>query len=196
VLLAPFTIAYTLLLVPLATIALFDRYLLGPLVVALLCLVRYYQDRIQLRLPLASVLLVAIMAIYGVAVTHNTFALERARVALAAELRAAGVPDTSVDNGWEYNFEVELQHADFINDDRILVPTHAYVSIPPPPVGTCQAWWYNKTPHIHPLYGISLDPNRCNGPAPFAPVNYSRWLASKPGSLYVVNYIAIASSKP
>ncbi len=46
------------------------------------------------------------MAIYGIIATHNTFAFYRARVALAAELRASGVPDTSVDNGWEYNLNV------------------------------------------------------------------------------------------
>jgi hypothetical protein len=190
VLLAPFVIAYSLLLIPRATAAfgLFDRYWLAPLVVALLCLVRYYQDRIQPRLPLVSVLLVALMAIYGVAVTHNTFALYRARVATAAELRAAGVPDTSVDNSWEYNVDVELQHADHINDPTIVVPAHAYVPIPPLPAGTCPMWWYDETPHIHPLYGVSFDPSACYGPAPFAPVHYSRWLASNPGTLYVVRY--------
>jgi hypothetical protein len=118
------------------------------------------------------------------------FALDRARVAIAAELRTAGVPDTSVDNGWEYNFGVELQHSDFINDDRILVPTHAYIPTPPLPAGTCPMALFDNTPHIHPRVGISFDPNACYGPAPFAPVNYSNWLASNPGTLYVVNYIA------
>jgi hypothetical protein len=189
VLLAPFTLAYIFLLIPrAATSGLYDRYLLGTLVGALLCLVRYYQDRIQPRLPFASIVLVGIMAIYGVTVTHNMFALYRARIALAAEIRAAGVPDTSVDNGWEYNFGVELQHADFINEPRIVIPAHAYVPTPPPPPGPCQLWWYDYTPHIHPRYGVSFDPNACYGPAPFAPVHYSRWLASKPGTLYVVDY--------
>jgi hypothetical protein len=131
------------------------------------------------------------MAIYGIAVTHNMFALYRARVAIAAELRAAGVPDTSVDNGWEYNLGVELRHSDFVNESTIVVPAHAYVPTPPPPAGICSTLWaYDATPHIHPLYGISFDPNACNGPAPFAPVTYSRWLASTPGTLYVVNFVA------
>jgi hypothetical protein len=188
VLLAPFTIAYTLLLISRATGWLFDRYLLPLLIVALLYLVRYYQERIQPRLPLASVLLVAIMAIYGIAVTHNMFTFFRARVALAAEIRAAGVPDTSVDNGWEYNIDVELQHADHINNPEIEVPAHAYVPTPPPTASTCPMTLFDETPHIHPLYGVSFDPTACYGPAPFAPVTYSRWLASKPGTLYVVHY--------
>jgi hypothetical protein len=191
VLLAPFTLAYAFLLIPSATVAgLVDRYTLGLLLVALLCLVRYYQERIQPRLPLASILFVALIAAYGIAFTHNLFALERARVDLAAELRAAGVPDTSVDNGWEYNLGVELQHAPYINISTIEVPAHAYLPQPPPPADDCETYWYDRFPHIHPLYGISFDPNACHGPAPFAPVHYTRWLASSPGTLYVVRYTA------
>jgi hypothetical protein len=187
VLFAPFTLAYFLLLLPLSTIGLYDRYLLGPLVAALICLVRYYQDRIQPRLPVAAVLVVVLVAIYGVAVTHNMFALSRARAALAAEVRASGVPDTSVDNGWEYNWGVELEHAASINDDRITVPAHAVVEVSRP-AGTCQMWWYVRTPHIHPAYAVSFDPNACYGKTTFAPVTYSQWLSSEPGTLYVVHF--------
>lgn len=190
VLLVPFTVAYSLLLIPRATVWLYDRYLLVLLVVALLGMVRYYQERIQPKLPLVSVGLVGIMAIYGVVVTHNTFAIDRAHVALAAEVRNAGVPDTAVDNGWEYNFEVELRHAGYLNTPGIVVPAHAYVPTPPLPSGTCPMREYQFTPHIHPLYGVSFDPNECYGLAPFAPVSYSRWLASEPGTLYVVHYMA------
>ena len=191
VLLAPFTIVYTLLLLPSSTtLGIFDRYLLALLIVALLCLVRYYQDRIQPRLPLASLPLVAIVAVYGVAMTHNMFALYRARVAIADEVRNHGVPDNDVDNGWEYNLGIELQHADFINYSGIVVPAHAYVPQPPLPSGLCTMYWHEDPPHIHPLYSISFEPTRCYGPAPFAPVTYSRWLASQPGTLYVVNFTA------
>jgi hypothetical protein len=191
VLLAPFTIVYTLLLIPrAATFGLFERYKMPLLLFAVLCLVRYYQERVQPRLPLASVVLLGIMAVYGIAITHDTFALYRARVAIAAELRADGAPDTSVDNGWEYNLVVELQHANHINDPGIVLPAHTYVPTPPLPSDTCSMHYFDETPHIRPLYGISFDPNACYGPAPFAPVNYSRWLASTPGALYVVHYIA------
>ena len=199
VLLAPFAIAYTLLLIYRAvTIAnaitpvILDRYALGLLVVALVLLVRYYQERIQLQLPVASVLLVAMTAIYGVAVTHNMFAFYRARLAIADELRASGVPDTSVDNGWEYNIGVELQHANYINNPAIVLPANAYVPTPPLPGGTCPMGWYNYTPHIHPIYSVSSNPNACYGLAPFPPVHYSRWPASKPDTLYVVNYTALS----
>jgi hypothetical protein len=201
VLCVPFSAAYFLLLVFRAaavandgTGSLFDRYALGLLLIALLCLVRYYQDRIRLNLPRSCAALIAVMAVYGVLVTHNTFALYRARVAIAAELRAAGVPDTSVDNGWEYNIGVELQHAHYINNPGMVLPEHAYVRTPPLPAGTCSMSYQDVTPLVRPLYGVSFDPHACYGPAAFAPVQYTRWLAFAPGTLYVVNYLN--ASKP
>ena len=193
ILLLPFTIAYALLLTPrAATTGIHDRYLLSLLVVALIFLVRYYQERIQPRLPAASILLVAVVAVYSVAVIHNFFSFYRARVAIASEIRASGVPDVSVNNGWEYNFVVELQHSDHINDPRIVLPAHAYVKTPPLPADTCPMRWHDFTPHIHPIYGVSFDPNACYGPAPFAPVHYSRWPYRTPGTLYVVRYLPTA----
>jgi hypothetical protein len=193
ILVVPFTFAYTLLLIPRATgFILSDRYLLPLLVVATLCLTRYFQDSIQHQLPLVTLFLVGLMALYGVTFTHDAFAFYRARVVLADELHAAGVPDTSVDNGWEYNLNVELQHASHINDPHIRVPAHAFIPPTPSPDGICSMaeFWRTYTPHIHSIYSISFDPDECYGPALFAPVQYSRWIASTPGSLYVVRTAA------
>ena len=189
-LLVPFVIAYTIFLLPLAiTQGISDRYLLGLLPVALPLVVRFYQERIHPQVPKTAVLFVAIMAFYGITVNHNTFALYRGRAALAAELSERGVPDTSFDNGWEYNIETELNHADHINDHLIATPANAYVRTVPLPQGTCPLLFYDYTPHVKPIYAASFDPNACYGPAPFAPVHYSRWLASQPGTLYVVRTV-------
>jgi hypothetical protein len=186
VLLIPFCLAYTFLISFLgATLEFHDRYLLGLLLIAILCLFRYFQQQGLPRLPLASVLLIAIMAIYSTFADHQMFAFYRARVALAAELTAAGVPPTAVDNGWEYNFGIELQQADHINVPFIEWPPHAYVPTPQP-TGACPMNFGSFTPHIHPRYSVSFDPNACYGPAPFAPVHYSRWPYRTPGTLYVV----------
>jgi hypothetical protein len=189
VLVVPFTLAYAALLIPrAATVGISDRYVIGLAFPALLCVVRYYQDRVQWRLPLAAVLLVVFTAMLSVIMTRNSFAFYRARVAVAHELRAAGVPDTSTDNGWEYNFDVELQHADHLNFPTIAVPANAYVPISPPPSGPCSLPFYEVTPHITPLYTVSFDPIACYGPAPFAPVHYTRWPFQSPGTLYVVRF--------
>jgi hypothetical protein len=190
VLLLPFELAYTLLLIAATgtTQRIYDRYALGLLVPVLICLVRLYEERVHRSLPLASALLVGVMTVYGITVTHNTFAVNRARVALADELEANGIPDTSIDGGWDYNFEVELRHANHINNPWIINPADAYVPVPPPPPGKCEMFWYDRTPHIQPLYSVSFDPNACYGLAPFAPVHYSRWLSRTPGTLYAVRF--------
>jgi hypothetical protein len=195
VLLLPFELAYTLLLIAAigTTHTIYDRYALGLLAPVLICLVRLYQERVQCNLPLASALLVGAMAVYGIAVTHNTFALNRARVALADELQANGIPDTSIDGGWDYNFDVELRHANHINNPWIINPPDAYVPALPLPPGKCQMFRHDMTPHIHPLYRVSFDSRACYGPAPFAPVHYSRWLSRTPGTLYVVRFTTPAA---
>ena len=190
ILLVPFALAYTALLIPrTATGWIYDRYTLELGVVALIFLVRYYQETFHPRIPLLGIALVAAMAFLGVAITHNHFSLYRARVTLAAELHANGIPDTLIDQGFEQNFIVELQNADHINDATIVFPSNAYVPAPPLPAGTCKMFWHEKTPSITPLYGISFDPNACYSLAPFAPVHYTRWLASTPETLYVVRYV-------
>jgi hypothetical protein len=185
IVLLPFTTAYLLLLIPRASSSgIYNRYALILLFIAIPFLVRYYQDYIQPTLPFASILLVAILAVCSVTILHNNFALYRARVILANELVSENVPITSVDDGWEYNLAVELQRSNHLNDPRIKFPANAYVAPPPPP--SCPMFGYVDEPHIRPVYSVSFDPNACYGPAPFAPVHYSRWLARSPGTLYVV----------
>ncbi len=197
ILLGPFAVAYTVLLIYRAVAVandhsgmLFDRYALGLLLVALICLVRQLQDRVESRFSRGGILFIAIMAAYGVVLTHNTFALYRARVAMAAELGAAHVPDTSVDNGWEYNILVELRHAPYINNPSIASAANPYTPAPPVPAGTCTTNFFrDSTPHVRPIYGVSFEPDICAGAAPFAPIHYTQWLASEPDTLYVVRYI-------
>ncbi len=189
VLLLPFALAYTVLLIPrTATGWIYDRYTLELGLVTLIGLVRYYQEHIQPRVSLLGIALVATMAVLGVAITHNNFSVYRARVALSNELAAGGVPDYSIDKGFEQNFLTELRYADHINDKTIVFPSTAYVPAAPLPAGTCSMFWHDKTPHVIPIYGISFDSNACYGLAPFTPVQYIRWLASSPATLYIVRY--------
>jgi hypothetical protein len=187
ILLLPFTLAYVALLVPRAENLIFDRYSLALLVVALVFVLRFYEQQIQPDLPSAALVAVLVMAAYGVINTHNVFAFYRARIAMADELHAAGLPDTAVDFGWEVNLSNEIHHAPSINDPNISRPANIFVTVPEPPLGPCWNFRYSLTPHLHAVYGVSFSPNACAGPAPFAPVTFSRWLDS-PVSLYVVRY--------
>jgi Dolichyl-phosphate-mannose-protein mannosyltransferase len=197
ILLLPFSLAYTFLICERGVFFAFhDRYLLGLLLVVILCLVRYYQEHAPTRLPVAAVLLLAFIAIYSIVANHHMFAFYRARATLASNLVAAGVPLTVVDNGWEYNFGVELQYAGHINGFGIEWPPHARLPILPEPAGACPMNFAEETPHIRPLYGVSLDPNACYGPAPFAPIHYSRWPYRTPGTLYVIRYLPPPPPEP
>jgi hypothetical protein len=54
--------------------------------------------------------LIAFIATHGIAFTQNMFAIDRARVTLASQLRRWD-SETSVNNGWEYSIGVDLEHA-------------------------------------------------------------------------------------
>lgn len=188
--LVPFSILYLVFLIAAAGTmhAIYDRYILGLLGPAMIALIRLYRDRVRPNLPLACVLLIIVMAGFGVTFTHNTFALERARVELANELHAQGVPFTAIDGAWDYNLDTELDHSDHINHSQIKVPAGAYVLPPSPPPGYCRAPDNERTPHIHAIYGISFSPHTCYGRAAFAPVQYRSWPLGTPIDLYVVRY--------
>lgn len=190
ILLLPYSVGYLILLAAATgtTYHIYDRYALGLLAPAIIVLIRLYQERVRPNLPLATAPLIIIMAAYGMIVTHNTFAFDRARVRLADELHAHGVPYTSIDGGWDYNFDTELDHADHINNPLIKVPAGAYVPTPPPPPGYYPTTWYDKTPHVRAVYGISFLPDILYGTAPFAPVQYRSWPLRTPVTLYAVRY--------
>lgn len=60
-LLAPYTLVYALLLISrAASTGIYDRYLLALIFIPLLCLIRYYQDRIHPQLPMALPLLIGL----------------------------------------------------------------------------------------------------------------------------------------
>jgi len=191
ILLVPFSLGYLTLLATSVgtTVAIFDRYALGLLGPSMIALLRLYQERVRPTLPPATILLIIIAGAYGIIVTHNTFALDRARVDLANQLHAHGVQYTSIDGGWDYNFDTELDNANYINSPLLKVPADAYIPPPPASPGICQAYWQIKTPHVHPLYGVSFLPNACYGRAPFAPVQYRPWPFRTPHNLYAVRYV-------
>jgi hypothetical protein len=188
VLLLPFAVAYFVLLVPRATFStVFDRYLLVPLMIALIVLLRFYQQRVSPRLPWPTLLFVALFAAYGVAASHDAFAMLRARVALIAELRAAGVSENAIDGGFEYNTEVQIEQQGHLNEPRILIPANSYQrpgkDMKPNP---CDPLLFYLFPSIQPRFSLSFDPTVCGGRTAFAPVAYHAWLGPHTVSMYIV----------
>jgi hypothetical protein len=176
---------------------LFDRYLLPLLPIALILLLRFYQDRVKPNLPPISGALVLALAFYAVAGTHDAFSKYRARQAAVSELRGAGVPDNAIDAGFDHNAMTQIERFGYINDPHVRMPGSA--DTPHPLAGTtdCQTLpdAAPLTPVMVPGYTLSYDPKACGGLSRFAPVTYSEWLAFRMVPIYIVNAVRPASGQ-
>jgi hypothetical protein len=183
----PFTLSYLALLLPRGLRGdLFDRYLLPLLPIALILLLRFYQDRIQPSLPLFSYALVLLFALYAVAGTHDAFSMYRAKQAAVNELRAAGIPDNAIDAGFDHNAMTQVQQFGFINDLQIRMPATGHLVQAPVFPADCEPDHRLLTPAIVPGYALSYNSTACGGLSHFTPVSYHEWLAFRSVPIYIV----------
>ena len=192
VILVPFSVAYMALLVPRASVGgFYDRYLLPLMMLALLVLTRYYQERIRPNLPIASAAVIGIFACFGIAATHDMFAMYRGYIAAIDEVRSSGLPATAISGSWENDGWTELEAVGYMNESRIRIPRDAYVFQPVTvfPAG-CDGNSLDRIPAVKPLYALSFDPAQCDGLASFPPVTYRTWLAPHVTSIYIVKFPA------
>lgn len=193
VLLAPFTLAYLgILFLRGAFEGIYDRHFLLVLPIGVLLLLRFFQDRVRLNLPTASLVLVGLFAVYAVAGTHDVFSAYRARVVAIAELHAAGIPDNAIDAGSEHELMVHVERFGYVNNPEISG------SMPPQfadfPV-SCQPISAMAAPEMVPGYRLSLDPEACGGPSGFAPVTYQGWLGLYSSTLYINDTTKLVPAK-
>lgn len=186
-LLAPVTIAYFALLLPRAAInQMFDRYEVPLLFVALIFVLRLYQRKVAARLPAISFIVLFIVAAYSVAAMHDLFAMERARLAAADELRAAGVPRTAFYGGVEYDGWTQIDSWGYVKSQHVTLPPGRH----PTPSwnltsNPCGYFFAPQFIAIQPQYALSFDPSSCDGPSRFAPVPYRTWLPPYSSAIYV-----------
>jgi hypothetical protein len=121
------------------------------------------------------------------------FAMYRARLAAINELRAAGIPDSSIDGGWEQRAMTQIDRCGFINYS----PIHMYAKAPPappsPPSGSCKVPKDYLTPIVVPQYTVSFDPAAEGGPSRFPSITYRDWLWPRIVTFYIVHSIDPAS---
>ena len=189
VLLGPFTLCYLGLLLPRAFFdVIWDRYTLSLMLVASIFVLRFYQENIRPRLPAAALVPIAIFAAFGIAGTHDTFALVRARLAVIDELRAAGVPATAIDGGLEYNGWNQIELARYIDDPRIpVLPGDSFRPFVSESFGVCTPLHIDSFSAVSPRYGMAYDPAACLGQAAFTQVTFRTWLGPRSNTLYIVN---------
>lgn len=193
ILVTPFSLAYlTLIFQRGAFVGIFDRYLLPLLLIGLLLLLRFFQDRVQPNLPRASLILVGLFALYAVAGTHDAFSNYRARIAAIAELRAAGIPDNAIDAGMEHDLMVHIERFGYVNSPEQPAPVPLQFAAFPE---DCQPRSARLAPEMVPGYRLSSDPEACGGPAGFAPVTYRGWLGMYSSTLYIDDTAKLASTQ-
>jgi len=188
VLVVPFSLVYILVIAtqdPLDNV--FQRYLLPLLFLASLVLARFYQDRIGHRLPGYVPALIAIVAAFSIAATHDAFAMFRAWQTAADHLKQSGVPPESIDVGAAYALWTELQFDRYIHGPLTKYPAGFPVQNPPTHWDTtCAPQMWRYAPHIHPKYTLSFEPDLCSGLSNFPPVRYHQWLGPRTGTIYIL----------
>lgn len=188
VLYLPYCASYLILLVPRGLhFYIFDRYLLGILPIAIIYLLRLYEERIGSSLPVLSYVTLFLFALYGICATHDLFALNRARVAAVNIVRSFGVAENAVQAGFEYDGWTEIDEAHYVNESKIVNPANAYhpnnQSLRRP--ANCRLGFDAYTPALHPQYIVVLSPIWCLQQSRFAPVSYSGWLPPFTRRIYI-----------
>ena len=107
-----------------------------------------------------------------------TFSMSRGRLNAFAELRAAGVPDTSIDAGFEHNGASQIEQAGFIDGPQIRFEPADWPTFCSrhPFQATARPTTASLTPAVvaHPLFALSWDPKAaCGGPSKLFPRHLS-----------------------
>jgi hypothetical protein len=184
--LGPFFFSYFLLLAPRGTYdRIQDKYLLGVLPVAIIVLLKLYQERVTPRLPVLSLITLVVFTFCAVGGSHDIFADSRALVRTIDRLRTSGVPRASIlavcvpngtgmaSDGW-----AQIELGGYINDPRIQVPAGAYNPHVPDrkTFDGCPSWPLMNTPALTPKYIIVTAPLSDLDPTNYPPVRYIAWL--------------------
>jgi hypothetical protein len=155
----------------------FDRYLLPLLPLATIGYLNlYHRWTGRKQLPFAAWLVLALMASYGIAQTHDYFAQLRARLAMTGMLEQQGIPRTRIMAGFEYDSWTQITVAGFYNDPRIENPPGLYIQ-PQQHIGfntTYELWKYS--PVVRPEYVVSLGRHPELFSSDFPDIKFDCWL--------------------
>jgi len=179
----------------------FDRYLLIPQAMGIILLLRCYQDFVVPGIggmrsvfaigdfPAVSCLALLTFAVIAVAGTHDWFALFRARLQAAEEVRRSGVPRTAIQGGFEYDGWTQLEVVGYVNEPRIQNPPDAFHAPPPTTVArpACATPWFSPSlfPAVVPRYFVVDAPLSCLDSTPFSAIPYRTWMPPSRGKVYV-----------
>jgi len=183
ILLGPFGVAYSATLLNMSNLV--DRYLVPLIFIALVALLRIYQNRTGGRLPWITLFLMLAVGAYSTAATHDAYAVARAKLAAANEIRAAGIPRTEIQAGFEYDGWTQIEAAGYINYELLSKPGEYHPMPPLDPNDRCAYWFRNHAPAVHGHYILSYFPQDCYPASRFDPVSYRIWLPPYRSVIYI-----------
>ena len=187
-LLVPFSLAYFVLLILAVQQGLaLDKYVFLWMPFAIIASIWLYQRCVHVALPKASIGLLIVYAAFAVAATHTLFAWHRARFAAIQELRAAGIPPTEIQAGFEYDGWTQIEQSGHVNNKLVKTPRGAYQPVKSKydPANLCSYNFLAWAPSLHPKYAVDFGPAACFLPSQFPPVSYTAWLPPFRREVYV-----------
>ena len=185
--LAPFSLAYAALLLPRAAKDMtIDRYLLPLVAVAMIAFLLTFQSGIKRDLPKWSMALAGVVAVYSVLTLQDAFGMYRVVVRAGEELRAAGVPRTAFDGGWEYDGLSQLTVDGYVHQIGIRMPPGQQLLFGHRPVGPCELPVAPWIPDVRFEYALSYSATGCGGPTNFPAITYRRFLSPHEVTVYIV----------
>ena len=154
-----------------------DRYLLLPVALGGILIMRLPKH--SERLSRLGIWMVAIFAVCGIAITHDFFALARARCTAANLLMSQGIKRTQICAGIEFDGWTQLITRGHVQSKAVPISEH----IPMPSRSHLPLFWfYVAIPDVRPTYIISS--SRLDMPL-VATVPYSNWLPPQTSAVFI-----------
>ncbi len=172
-----FALAYLTLLLPrAASNMVYDRYILVLMPCAIFPILLGYQRQGERKIATSAWVLFSIYAAYGIAITQDITALDRARAAACNKLIAAGIPRVRIDAGFEYDCETQILAQGYINDPRIKIPANAYKKE------------FGPTYRVQAIYRPELNLSSDTSKTPFGSISYTSFIYPFHRTIYIDKY--------
>lgn len=194
VLLLPFSACYFVLVSPLALIgAFFDRYLIELIAILLIFTLCWHQERVSHRIPAIATGTLVVIAILGVAATHDLFAMARAEVRLTTALQRTGVPRTEIRGGFDFDSVTQVYAGGYLNDPHLVNPPGSFHPPLQDQSGPCHDPFLIYLPALNIKYVVTSGPRLCTAPTSFPPQTYRTWLPPATRELFIAKPLTTPS---
>ena len=172
----PFMLLYTAVLVMRSLGSSdFDRYVAGVAAFPALCGAWLLsRSRLAERSNISGWAVLGLLALFGVASTHDLFATDRARLAAASWVLGQDVPRRCLTAGYEYDGETQLLEEGALRDAGL-----AAIKVKP-----VAYWFFQWTPAIDPCMYVVLSPQPTLG-AVVSRIGYTTWLSPQKRQILV-----------